>query len=439
MKLSVMVFAVTLLFAALAAPLLEATQDGTKGVEFEDQTRLFRETLAKAKESGRIVMLDLFTDWCGPCKKLDAETYSDPAVGAFMKKFVNMKINAEFGEGPGLAKGYKLMAYPTIFFLDGDGREIDWIVGFLPPRKFLERVREIHAGKNTYRSLKARYEKDKTDLDGAVGYAGKLKERGDREDQNLSITIYAEALTVARKDKNPLAGECIGALIPQKLRAGDYDGVAALIEEQIADYPKTDRIENSYNLLAQIEAKIRKNLDRAIDLMKKSVALVEGTDNETSCRYTLLSYLEEKGDFDGALHQLDRIDIEEDPLALYGDRVRLIVKKGEGKKAETFCREWRVKAGDDPEKINGVAWCCHENKILLADALKWAEKMIKLCKEETPALMDTYAWLLFDNGDPVAAAEWEEKALFAAETNEENEAYAVTLKTFRDAIEKKDD
>jgi tetratricopeptide (TPR) repeat protein len=104
-----------------------------------------------------------------------------------------------------------------------------------------------------------------------------------------------------------------------------------------------------------------------------------------------------------------------------------------------FCRTWLKEAGDNPEMINAVAWTCHENKILLEEAVEWARRLVvEIDREETTAYMDTYAWLLFDNGDPERAAEWEEKALFAAESNSENETYAEALKTFREAAEKKD-
>jgi len=425
-----------LLVWVLAAALPLGSCQEEKGIVFEDPGLLFKASLEKAAETGRPVMLDLYTDWCGWCKKLDNETYMDPAVAAFMNNFVNVKINAELGEGPSLVKRYKVRGYPFIVFVDSKGDEIDWIIGYLPADKFLKRVEVIHSGKDTFRDFKTRYTQDPADLDAAVGYAAKLKERGESAE---AIAVYEAVLEAARPEKKPQAGDCLDALWQQALQERDFAAAAALIEELIADYPETSGIESAFLLLAQIYAKIDKDLDKAVALMQRGVERYTGTDNEDKFRYDLSGYLTEKGDYDAALAQLDRITSEENRDVVAGDKVGILVKKGATEEALAFCRQWLEKAGDDPVRINAVAWTCHENKILLEEALEWVRRVVvEIDKEQTTAYMDTYAWLLFDNGDPAKAAEWEEKALFAAETDKENETYAETLKKFREAVEKKD-
>jgi len=422
-----------LCFLAAAAP-LGSCQD-EKGIVFEDVGRLFKASLEKAAETNRPVMVDLYTDWCTWCRKLDEETYTDPAVAAFMTtNFVNVKINAELGEGPGLKKRYKVPGYPFIVFVNSEWDEIDWIIGYLPADRFLERVKEIHTGKDTYLDCKTRYAEDPLDLDAAVGFADKLMERGESAE---AVTIYEAALDAARPEKKPQAGECLNALWRRELQNRDFDAAAALIAELVDDYPQTDGIEGAVLRLAQIYAQIEDDLDKAVALMQKGVERYAGTDNEDKFRYDLSGYLTQKGDYDAALAQLDRITSEENRDVVAGDKVGILVKKDARDEALAFCREWIKKAGDDPVRINAVAWTCHENKILLEEALAWARRVVvEIDKEQTTAYMDTYAWLLFDNGDPAKAAEWEEKALFAAETDEENEAYAEALKMFREAAEK---
>jgi len=92
--------------------------------------RPFAEVLRRAKAEGRPVMLDVAASWCGPCKLMDRTTFSDPAVVEWAKRsVVPARVDAEKGEGRRIAARYQAFSFPTILFLDGDGNEIDRLVG----------------------------------------------------------------------------------------------------------------------------------------------------------------------------------------------------------------------------------------------------------------------------------------------------------------------
>jgi thiol:disulfide interchange protein len=102
------------------------------------------DVLDKAKGSKKIVLLDVYTDWCLPCKMMDQEVYSDKATADFMNKnFINYKVNAEKNEGPDLSLIYSVDAYPTILFLDYRGRVVKRHVGGLGLQKFNELMEEV--------------------------------------------------------------------------------------------------------------------------------------------------------------------------------------------------------------------------------------------------------------------------------------------------------
>lgn len=79
----------------------------------------YENAMATARNQNKLVLMDFYTDWCGACKKMDSETFVDPAVIAEAQNFVTVKINAE--QRTDLAQQYNVQAYPTFVIADGSG------------------------------------------------------------------------------------------------------------------------------------------------------------------------------------------------------------------------------------------------------------------------------------------------------------------------------
>ena len=94
----------------------------------------FQSALKAARESGKPVMVDFYTDWCGWCKKLDTDTYSNARVSSLSDKFVCVKVDAE--KNARLAAAYKVTGYPTVLFIDGNGAVLQKVPGYLPADRF---------------------------------------------------------------------------------------------------------------------------------------------------------------------------------------------------------------------------------------------------------------------------------------------------------------
>lgn len=98
-----------------------------------------QEALTKASAEKKVVFLDAYTVWCGPCKKMTANTFPDSTVGAFYNaNFVNIKIDMEKGEGVALARQYGIDLYPTLLFLDTEGKIMHRVAGFYGTKEFIE-------------------------------------------------------------------------------------------------------------------------------------------------------------------------------------------------------------------------------------------------------------------------------------------------------------
>ena len=140
-KKSLLLLAFVLL---LAAPLRAATEEKT-AVPFRPLA--FDVACAAAKDESKLVLIDFYTTWCEPCKRLDRDTWTDVGVGKLVgEKAVALKLDAE-KEGKDLAKRYKITAYPTLLLLKPDGTEVDRIIGYREPAKFTEEFSGGVAGK----------------------------------------------------------------------------------------------------------------------------------------------------------------------------------------------------------------------------------------------------------------------------------------------------
>jgi len=155
----------------------------------------FTEVLAKAKAENKIVMIDFITDWCIWCKHLDMRVYSNADVISYASTHqVNWKTDAE-KEGKDLAKQYNVTGFPTLVFVDGDGKEIDKIVGFYPAKDFLEKIKLINERKSSLLYLQQNYNANKTDLKANLDLANKLIEEGktDEAKQYLAFIVTTDA------------------------------------------------------------------------------------------------------------------------------------------------------------------------------------------------------------------------------------------------------
>lgn len=107
------------------------------GIKFEGMT--LEQAKAEAKASGKIIFIDAYTDWCGPCKLMSNKTFTDEKVGEFFNsKFINLKIEMEKSDdGPAVARTYGVKAYPTLLFIDATGKLRKSVIGFQTAEQLL--------------------------------------------------------------------------------------------------------------------------------------------------------------------------------------------------------------------------------------------------------------------------------------------------------------
>lgn len=93
----------------------------------------------EAKRQRKLIFIDFYTDWCALCKRMDAEIFPDKMVGELYNNlFINLKVNAEKGEGVMLARDFGVRAYPTWVFKDETGHAIFRGIDFMLAKEFID-------------------------------------------------------------------------------------------------------------------------------------------------------------------------------------------------------------------------------------------------------------------------------------------------------------
>lgn len=128
----VVIAAATSAFVVPSAKNEVSTETKRVASEIEFVALTYAQAIAKAKETGKLVFIDAYTSWCGPCKRMAATGFKEQNVAdLFNSKFINLKVEMEKSEdGPQIAQMFGVRAYPTLLFVNGDGKLVKSVVGY---------------------------------------------------------------------------------------------------------------------------------------------------------------------------------------------------------------------------------------------------------------------------------------------------------------------
>lgn len=208
----------------------------------------FGEAMEKARTENKIVFIDAYTTWCGPCKQMDKKTFSDEDVIAFFnEKFVNLKLDMERGDGLTVQQRYKIAAFPTLLFLNADGEVVHKALGFQDVEQFLALGKVALSSDQTFAAWTNRYEKGDREPKFLKEYAEKLGETYDDRRAEVAEAYLAtqtdrfspENLTFSMRFTEGVESPRFNFLIEQKKafeKKFTPDEISLKIEELVSDF-----------------------------------------------------------------------------------------------------------------------------------------------------------------------------------------------------------
>jgi thiol-disulfide isomerase/thioredoxin len=115
---------------------LHSFPGNSQGIKFTSKE--WQDAVKQAAKEDKLVFLDMYTDWCGPCKLLKENVFIRWDVANFFNKnFINVQMNLEKGLGPMLGMQYGVRMVPTLIFITPDGTLLHKIEGFQKPQQLI--------------------------------------------------------------------------------------------------------------------------------------------------------------------------------------------------------------------------------------------------------------------------------------------------------------
>ncbi|MBK8502282.1 MAG: thioredoxin family protein [Saprospiraceae bacterium] len=331
--------------------------------------------LDQAKKDQILIFIDAYTTWCGPCKMMDRDVFTDSAVGQFFNtNFVNLKLDMEKGSGIGVAQKYQVRGYPSFLFINAEGVLIHQGIGYQPVPAFMGMATVALDPSKQLPALEKAYRNGDKSEDLLYNYTNALIEAHDEKSKVIGKEYLASQPSWTTRKNMELVGQLVS----------EYDDLYYnfIVEKRhlfIKEFGE-GRVDGA--ILRQIENHLFTNIEK-VDMEKAKQIYVQTFPSSKAGVYFDNFEL----DYYDALGKKD----------IYVDKARRYVKRYPNLSSIA---------------LNGLAWNFYEkidDKKALKWAAKWAQKSVDL--EDAYFNNDTLAALYYKQNNKKKALKYALKAI----------------------------
>lgn len=337
-----------------------------ESIDFQNLS--FKEILAKAKSEKKLVFIDAYAVWCGPCKMMEKNIFPLPAVKDYYNaNFINARFDMEKGEGRDLAVKYGIRSYPSFLFLNGDGEVVMKNLGYMGENDFLTIAKEANNPKFRTASNKDLFDKGEKDPDFLLNMIRLYVD----SDYELAKKVSERYFDV--KKAEPLTKDDLGLLLYFVKSTADPNYKIFVAKKPEIIQLMSEDVYNQFDANIKISKILENALDQKTGIInddyfyKNAVPLIGQKDAETAINRMKVLFYPTVNNFTG---------YEKAALAYYKD-------------SEAF----------DAEELLKAAWIFSEHvstPASLKKAEEWAEKSVM--KTETAENTYILAKLYYKTG-----------------------------------------
>jgi thioredoxin-related protein len=176
-------------------------------VEFIEVETLEQMKAAQKKASDQMLMLfvDVYADWCGPCKMMDREVYADPVVADYMNEnYVSVRMDGETDFGRIYASEQQLEGYPSMFIFSDDGERVSKIVGYTASMELIASLKSVNVGYRKIQAYQAAYQKGTIENEAFADYISVLRAMGNLEKAESLAAEYIKQVMEPKLSDNDI-------------------------------------------------------------------------------------------------------------------------------------------------------------------------------------------------------------------------------------------
>lgn len=345
-------------------------------IEFESGP--WEEVVQKAKKENKPIFVDAYAVWCGPCKWMAKNVFTNDTVADFYNtNFVNVKMDMEKGEGIELAKKWKIQAYPTLLYFSPEGDMIHRICGAYPANEFITGGENALNPEKQFAQFVKKYENGNREPEFLAQYVQLLAEScmGGKEETEVYFATQKDEELASERNWH------LTLMLVDDMNSRVFkhlENNKKIFEEKYSKEAVAEKMEQVYTT-----ALMR-------PLYKKDAAAYEQTKQE------LISRNNELATKAVAASEMKNFEI----------------RKEWDKYAEVAGKFVSTYAMDDSQTLNSIAWTFYEqvkDPKQLKKATAWAKKSVSL--SENPYNLDTYSHLLHATGNKKEAIVQQKRAI----------------------------